>query len=369
MPVTGLNIALAVLTAVTVVVSMRVVGLLLISALMIIPNATAQLLGRSFRASIRWAVLVGVVSSVGGVIVSFYAETPSGGTIVLLAIGAFVVAALGTGAVARATGHTSTGGPSGTTTSTGPTAATRPIAHGDHVDYVHDGHRHAAHEGHYDEHGAEARPEHRPRRATAPGGAALMTDPGPPPPTEDAAPPGSGRPSLPCSPTSASSAPPRSCTRCCATPATGRPRHRLPQPAGDGRRRRDRHAAHRRGRGGLPRLLDRPPPPPRVPRRAAGPSRSRARPSRRGPTRSARSTGSPTCATPSRSSAPARAAPADPAAASRARARQRPRALGRGQVDRAAVAAVALGVGLDRLPTGGAGRSRATGVSWKTISA
>jgi zinc transport system permease protein len=118
---------------------------------MIIPNATAQLLGRSFRASVRWAVLVGVVSSVGGVIASYYAETPSGGTIVLLAIGLFVVAAVGTSALARARArqhqraerHDHEHGP----------ACGHPaVPHGDHVDYVHDGHRHAAHEGHYDEH-------------------------------------------------------------------------------------------------------------------------------------------------------------------------------------------------------------------------
>jgi zinc transport system permease protein len=151
LPVTGLNITLAVLTAVTVVVSMRVVGLLLISALMIIPNATAQLLGRSFRASVRWAVLIGVVASVGGVIASYYAETPSGGTIVLLAIGFFMVAAVATAGLARARArrhqraerHDHEHGP----------GCGHPVVpHGDHLDYVHDGHRHAAHEGHYDEH-------------------------------------------------------------------------------------------------------------------------------------------------------------------------------------------------------------------------
>ena len=47
-----LNLLLAVMTAVTVVVSMRVVGLLLISALMIVPVATAQLLTRSFRGTL-----------------------------------------------------------------------------------------------------------------------------------------------------------------------------------------------------------------------------------------------------------------------------------------------------------------------------
>ena len=151
LPVTGLNIALAVLTAVTVVVSMRVVGLLLISALMILPNATAQLLGRSFRASVRLAVLIGVLASVGGVVTSFYAETPSGGTIVLLAVGVFVAAALATSAIARA-GARRHRRAERHEHEHGPGCGHRAITHGDHVDYVHDGHRHAAHEGHYDEH-------------------------------------------------------------------------------------------------------------------------------------------------------------------------------------------------------------------------
>ena len=154
LPVTGLNLTLAVLTAVTVVTAMRVVGLLLISALMILPNATAQVLGRSFHSAVRWAVVVGVVCSVGGVVGSYYAGTPSGGTIVLVAILAYLAAVLG-GAVrsrvvaarhALAERHEHEHGP----------ACGHPaVPHGDHVDYLHDGHRHAAHQGHYDEHHPE----------------------------------------------------------------------------------------------------------------------------------------------------------------------------------------------------------------------
>src|ERR1035437_10034151 len=92
MRVTALNITLAVLTAVTVVVAMRVVGLLLISALMIVPNATAQLVAGSFRSAIRLAVAIGVICSVGGVTTAYYADTPAGGTIVLLAIALFMAA-------------------------------------------------------------------------------------------------------------------------------------------------------------------------------------------------------------------------------------------------------------------------------------
>lgn len=159
MPVLALNLLLAALTAVTVVVSMRVVGLLLISALMIVPNAAGQQVARSFRTAILWAVAFGFASAVGGVVVSFYADTSSGGTIVLCAIGIFVVVALGRAAVqpwlakrhfiAEQHHHEH-----------GPGCGHEAVRHGDHVDYVHDGHRHAPHGGHYDEHAAHHHDPH-----------------------------------------------------------------------------------------------------------------------------------------------------------------------------------------------------------------
>ena len=97
LPVLPLNLLLAVMTAVTVVVSMRVVGLLLISALMIVPIATAQLVAGSFRATVAIGTLIGVVVAVAGVTTSFYQDTPSGGTIVLFAVGLFALVAAGTG--------------------------------------------------------------------------------------------------------------------------------------------------------------------------------------------------------------------------------------------------------------------------------
>lgn len=149
--VTALNITLAVLTAVTVVVAMRVVGLLLISALMIVPSATAQLVAGSFRSAIRLAVVIGVVCSVGGVTTSYYADSPAGGTIVLLAIALFLVAASYSALhdrIARrrhleAERHEHEHGAS---------CGHPTVEHDDHVDYLHDGHRHAPHQGHYDEH-------------------------------------------------------------------------------------------------------------------------------------------------------------------------------------------------------------------------
>lgn len=94
LPVMALNLLLAALTALTVVVSMRVVGVLLVSALMVVPVATAQLLARSFRATFVIGIGVALVSAVSGVVVSYYAHLPSGGTIVLIAIGLFVLTLL-----------------------------------------------------------------------------------------------------------------------------------------------------------------------------------------------------------------------------------------------------------------------------------
>ncbi len=105
MPVLRYNLLLAVLTAVTVVVAMRVVGLLLISALMIVPNATSQVVAGSFRAALGGAVLIGVGCSVGGVIGSFYLGTPSGATIVVLAVAMFGVVATGRALVALPVGR------------------------------------------------------------------------------------------------------------------------------------------------------------------------------------------------------------------------------------------------------------------------
>ncbi len=160
LPVLALNITLAVLTAVTVVVAMRVVGLLLISALMIVPNAGAQLVARSFRSASMLAVLIGVVCAAGGVIGSFYLQTPSGGTIVLATVAVFALLAMAASirhTLARR-GHRYAEPHSH---EHGEGCGHERIAHGDHHDYLHDGHLHAPHGDHYDEHNhGEHRPGH-----------------------------------------------------------------------------------------------------------------------------------------------------------------------------------------------------------------
>ncbi|MCK7627868.1 metal ABC transporter permease [Streptomyces sp. RS10V-4] len=90
LPVRLLNLLIAVTAAVTVTVAMRVVGLLLVSALMVIPVAAAQQISRSFAVTFATAVGIGVAVTLTGTTASYYVDVPSGATIVLFAIALFV---------------------------------------------------------------------------------------------------------------------------------------------------------------------------------------------------------------------------------------------------------------------------------------
>ncbi|MEV0265171.1 metal ABC transporter permease [Streptomyces sp. NPDC050617] len=91
LPVRLLNLLIAVTAAVTVTVAMRAVGLLLVSALMVIPVAAAQQIARSFATTFAMAAALGVLVSLAGTTTSYYADVPAGATIVLMAIVLFVV--------------------------------------------------------------------------------------------------------------------------------------------------------------------------------------------------------------------------------------------------------------------------------------
>ena len=91
LPVDALNALLAVLTAVTVVAAMRVVGLLLVAAMLVLPIATARPLVRSFRATLALAAAVGVASVVLGLAAARVWGLAPGGAIVLVAVAAFAV--------------------------------------------------------------------------------------------------------------------------------------------------------------------------------------------------------------------------------------------------------------------------------------
>lgn len=93
LPVGPLNLLLAVATALTVTVAMRAVGLLLVSALMVVPVATAQRFTGGFATTQWLAMVIGVLAAGAGIGVAGGYDTAPGATIVLLAIAGFAVAA------------------------------------------------------------------------------------------------------------------------------------------------------------------------------------------------------------------------------------------------------------------------------------
>jgi ABC-type Mn2+/Zn2+ transport system permease subunit len=94
LPVTAYRRLLLVLIAITVVVSLQVVGLALTLALLVAPAATALLLARRVPSVMALAALVGVASGVAGLYLSFYFTIASGAAIVLVAIAVFLSALL-----------------------------------------------------------------------------------------------------------------------------------------------------------------------------------------------------------------------------------------------------------------------------------
>lgn len=156
------NLLISVLAAVTVTVAMRTVGLLLVSALMVVPVATAQQVTRTFRDTLLAAMALGTLASVGGLLVSANVDVAPGATIVLLALGCFALT-WPVGIVLRRRQRLAAPFPEHDDVVHervgedhdhvhGPDCGHPAVPHGDHVDYVHDGHRHAPHGEHYDEH-------------------------------------------------------------------------------------------------------------------------------------------------------------------------------------------------------------------------
>lgn len=94
LPVRAINLGLAALTAVTVVAAMRVVGVLLVAALMVLPVGSAQRLARSFRATLWLAAAVGSGAVVVGLVLARAFGLAPGATIVLVASAAFAVTSL-----------------------------------------------------------------------------------------------------------------------------------------------------------------------------------------------------------------------------------------------------------------------------------
>ncbi len=90
MRTTLLNYAFVVLASITVVTSMRLVGILLISALIVIPNITAMQFGKGFKKTVFISMSISVISVVSGILVSYFLNVAPSGTIVVIAVGILI---------------------------------------------------------------------------------------------------------------------------------------------------------------------------------------------------------------------------------------------------------------------------------------
>ena len=91
LPVRLANVLIAVMAALTVTLSMRIVGALMVSALMIVPVAAAQTVVVGFARTMRTSMAIAVVCALGGLLVTVYVDLPPGGVIVLATIAVYVL--------------------------------------------------------------------------------------------------------------------------------------------------------------------------------------------------------------------------------------------------------------------------------------
>ena len=100
LPVGTLNTLTVALAAVTIALSMRVVGILLIAALMVLPVIAASRVAWSLRSTMILAMGLGVASVLAGITIAYYGDLPPGGTTVLIAAASVLLAEM-VGAVRR----------------------------------------------------------------------------------------------------------------------------------------------------------------------------------------------------------------------------------------------------------------------------
>ncbi len=85
-PAKSIHFVFIVLVALVIAASMRIVGVLLVSALMTLPVAASMRFANGFKQLIFYSILIGEISVIGGLISSFYLDLAPGGTIVMISI-------------------------------------------------------------------------------------------------------------------------------------------------------------------------------------------------------------------------------------------------------------------------------------------
>lgn len=90
-PVRALDYGYALLLALVVTVSIRIVGLLLVTAMLVVPAATGRSMANSVRSMFWWSIAAGIVAGVSGLIGSYYWDSATGATIILIGSGLFLI--------------------------------------------------------------------------------------------------------------------------------------------------------------------------------------------------------------------------------------------------------------------------------------
>ena len=85
MPVTFLDHFFLTILALSVVISIKIVGIILVSALLVIPGAAASQITDRYIPMIAVSIAIALISTMGGLFISYYADLSSGATIVTLA--------------------------------------------------------------------------------------------------------------------------------------------------------------------------------------------------------------------------------------------------------------------------------------------
>lgn len=91
LPIKFLNILLMLFAAITVSLSMRIVGALLVGALMVVPVLTATQFSQSFKKTFIYSIGFSLISVIAGLFASFYFNLPSGAAIVVSALLLFII--------------------------------------------------------------------------------------------------------------------------------------------------------------------------------------------------------------------------------------------------------------------------------------
>ena len=91
LPVTFIENLLTVLTALTVVVSLQVVGIIMVISLLSVPQATAALFASTFRGIVRLSALFSMVACISGLLLSYFADLPGGASIILCGIALYLL--------------------------------------------------------------------------------------------------------------------------------------------------------------------------------------------------------------------------------------------------------------------------------------